>query len=281
MSFQPALPIGGYAGWQFLKRTMESQQAEFARAPAIQRDTEYFRSRIGEIASAEDLVGDRRLLRVALGAFGLDDDLPNRFFIRKVLEEGTEERRALANRLSDTRYREMSAAFGFGPGASAGAREPGFADRIVAAFQARQFERAVGTQSEDMRLALNLTRDLAKLAGRDSSERSKWFTVLGNPPLRQVFETAFGLPRGFGMLDVDRQVEVMQERSAKSFGAPSVSQFADPGKMEDLVRSFLLRGQLASGGIDPNTAGFAAVQLLQPLRAPTGLALRSLFPSAF
>jgi hypothetical protein len=281
MSFQPALPIGGYAGWQFLKRTMEAQQAQLARSPALQRDTEYFRETIGKISSAEELVGDRRLLRVALGAFGLDDDLANRFFIRKVLEEGTVERGALATRLADTRYREMSAAFGFGPGEVPGVRTPGFSDRIVAAFESRQFERAVGVQNEDMRLALNLTRDLADVARRDSSERAKWFTVMGTPPLRQVFETAFGLPRGFGLLDVDRQQEILQDKAQRLFGDTSVAQFADPAKMDDLVRRFLLQAELENGALGPTTRGLAAVQLLQPLTQPSGLAFRSLLQAPF
>jgi hypothetical protein len=281
MSFQPALPVGGYAGWQFLKRTMEAQQAQFVRGPALQRDAAHFRERIGEITTAEELVKDRQLLRVALGAFGLDDDLPNRFFIRKVLEEGTLERRALANRLSDTRYRELSEAFGLGPGATPGGRDPGFADRILAAFETRQFERAVGLQNEEMRLALNLTRDLSRLAGRETSERAKWLTVLGNPPLRQVFETAFGLPKGFGLLDVDRQVEVMETRARAVFGDAGVTQFAGPERMEGLIRRYLLRAQVEAGGIGPTTPGFAAVQLLRPIAQPSGLALGALFAPRF
>jgi hypothetical protein len=281
MSFQPALPLGGYAGWQFLKRTMDAQQAQLARSPAIQRDTDYFREKIGQVASAEELVSDRRLLRVALGAFGLDDDLRNRFFIRKVLEEGTAERTALANRLADTRYREMSSAFGFGPGETPGAGAAGFADRIVAAFESRQFERAVGVQNEEMRLALNLSRELDNLARRDSSERAKWFTVMGNPPLRQVFETAFGLPKGFGLLDLDRQQTVLQDSAQRLFGERTVAQFTDPEKMDDLVRRFLLRAELENGAIGPTTRGIVALQLLQPLTQPSGLSARSFLLSPF
>jgi hypothetical protein len=69
-------------------------------------------------------VGDRRLLEVALGAFGLDDDIRNRFFIRKVLEEGTTSpSRRFANRLSDKRYLALAETFGFGdrPGGNVGA----------------------------------------------------------------------------------------------------------------------------------------------------------------
>ena len=40
--------------------------------------------------SAADLVADRRLLKVALGAFGLEGEIDKKAFIRKVLEEGTD-----------------------------------------------------------------------------------------------------------------------------------------------------------------------------------------------
>ena len=268
MMFQPALPVGGFAGWQFLNRTMETQQENFARSPVVQRETAYFRERIGQIETAEQLVGDRRLLKVALGAFGLQSDLPNRFFIRKVLEEGAIEPKSLANRLSDKRYLEMSRAFGFGDFDTPNTRLSDFADRIVQAYQSRQFEVAVGTRDENLRLALNLRRDLADLAGSDRSDRAKWFSVMGQPPLRQVFETVFNLPKSFGALDLDRQLGVLQDRTRRSFGDARLSQFTDPDKVEDLARQFLLRAQAAEGGINGGTRGAAALQLLQGASFP-------------
>jgi len=79
---QPLIPLGGYAGWRFLSASLDTQLSRFAESPVAARDMDYFRQEIGKITSAEDLVSDFRLLRVALGAFGLQDDLPNRAFIR-------------------------------------------------------------------------------------------------------------------------------------------------------------------------------------------------------
>mgnify|MGYP006142551315 FL=1 len=81
--FQPIVPSGGLVGWRFLQRTYESQADNFNQSTQLQRDTEYFRENIASISNAEDLVADRRLLTVALGAFGLDADLGNKFFIKK------------------------------------------------------------------------------------------------------------------------------------------------------------------------------------------------------
>lgn len=47
--------------------------------PKIRNDEAYFRAKIGSVKTAEQLVSDRRLLKVALGAFGLEADINNRF----------------------------------------------------------------------------------------------------------------------------------------------------------------------------------------------------------
>lgn len=133
MSFQPLVPVAGFGGWKFLNRTMEAQQATFNKSPALQRDIEYFQKEIGKVKNADELVSDRRLLRVALGAFGLQDDLDNRFFIKKVLNEGTTEPKSLANRLADKRYLEFAKAFGFSDPVPSKANE--FADRITEAYK--------------------------------------------------------------------------------------------------------------------------------------------------
>jgi len=78
MSFGPVIPVGGYAGWRFLQRTVEVQKERFVASAKMQRDEAYFRDRIGGISSAEELVADRRLLQIALGAFGLGEDIGNK-----------------------------------------------------------------------------------------------------------------------------------------------------------------------------------------------------------
>lgn len=369
MTYVPVVPTGGAAGWAFLQRTREAQQAAFADSASVTRETERFAERIGEVGSAEELVADRELLTVALGAFGLSDDLNNRFYIQRILEEGATDDRALANRLTDRRYAELAGAFTFeapapsaaelvvasyptrsagelvakrdgdherrlelimlrelappdpdGPEVSEETRwrtvatsrasmavlsealdlpagfgalplsdrasalqaaaqarfgedaidriaeprvieellgsflvdpplpalaQPGFAEGIIARYEARGFEEAVGEQAPDMRLVLNLQRELPALADRAAGVDTLWFTVMGTPPLREVFETAFGLPTSFGTLDVDRQLEVFKERAQGTFGDEGVAQFSDPEAMDELTRLFLARSQIA------------------------------------
>ncbi|WP_116133247.1 DUF1217 domain-containing protein [Tropicimonas sp. IMCC34043] len=257
MTFQPILPLSGYAGWGFLQRTLAVQQETHATSGPVKRDTDYFAENIGKAKTAEDLVGDRRLLAVALGAFGLDADINNTFFIRKVLEEGTADKTALANKLSDKSYLKLCEAFGFGQGIPARTQLSGFADEIVSAYRDRQFEIDVGDQNTDYRLALNAQRELAEIAGDDMSDNAKWYTVMGSEPLRSVFETAFGLPDSFGNLDVDRQMEIFRDKTQRAFGFSEVTGFSDPDVMNELVRTYLVRSELKNSASGMSSANIA------------------------
>lgn len=261
MSFQPVVPLAGYAGWTFLTRTLERQQEAHASAVVRQRDTDYFAERIGTITSAEELVEDRRLLSVALGAFGLDEDINNRFFIQRVLGDGITSEDALSNRLADKRYRAFSEAFGFGEGLPPRTLLSGFATEIVAAYRERQFEIAVGEQDESLRLSLAAVRELEDLSVRSVSNDTQWLTIMGTPPLRAVFETAFGLPSAFATLDIDKQREILQEKSARVLGTDQVADFADPDLREQLIKTYLLRNQVQSG-LSASAPGQIALQLL-------------------
>lgn len=267
MTFQPALPFGGFAGWNFLKRTQTQQTSLSNRDPVQQRDVAYFREKIGKIDTAEQLVDDRRLLRVALGAFGLDSDIGNKAFIRKVLEGGTLTPDSLANRLADKQYQKFSAAFGFGDFSVPRSKISTFADKIIPDFQARQFEAAVGARDDNMRIALNAERELPAMAKRTNvSDDTLWFNVMGNKPLRQVFEVALGIPTSLGKLDLDRQLEVFKERAEKQLGSASLKQFKDPAAIDSLMRRYHIRSEAAS-----------ATQLTSPQATALSLLQSNLF----
>ncbi len=250
MSFQPVIPASGYAGWRFLSRTVEGQRAAFDKAPTQARLTQYFRDNVGKAKTAADLVGDRRLLEVALGAFGLSDDLNAKAFVRKVLEGGTLDPKALANRLSDKRYSALALEFGYG---DLGSRTnlPGFADKIVARFQAQTFQVAVGEKDANLRLALNVTSGLKDVVESNRGENAQWFALMGNPPLRSVVETALGFPPSFGRLDIDQQLGAFKDRAAAVLGTSKVADLQDPARQEKLIRLFLVRSEAQSASLSP------------------------------
>lgn len=259
--------MGGFAGWAFLKRTQTAQQAALQASPAASRDEAYFRAKIGEVKTADELVNDRRLLRVSLTAFGLENDIDSKAFIRKVLTDGTLKEGALSNRLADKRYRDFSAAFGFGDFPVSRNQVSGFADKILAQHRTKTFEAAVGAQNGTFRLALNAERELPALAAKSGSDDAKWFTIMGNRPLREMMQVALGLPSSLAALDLDQQLSAFKSRSRSVFGDTTVAQFKDPGQMEKLVRTYLTRADLAASGDAGATRAGLALQLLSGLRS--------------
>lgn len=262
MSFQPVLPLSGFTGWSFLKRTLARQQVAHQAAPALQRDEAYFREKIGKVKTAEQLVSDKRLLRIALTAFGLEGDLNSTAFIRKVLEGGTLKEGSLANKLADKQYQKFSSAFGFGDYSVPRTKISTFPDEILSAFRARSFETAVGDQNNTYRLALNAEREVAIVATGTSSDNAKWYTILGNQPLREVFQTALGLPKSFASIDIDQQLSVLKARSQAAFGSDTVAQFKDPARMEALVRRYITRAEMQDQGAASSSSAIA-LQLLR------------------
>jgi Protein of unknown function (DUF1217) len=266
VTLQPIILSGGYTGWTFLKRTGSSQTALLAAQPEAKRDAQYFRDKIGSINTAEQLVNDRRLLKVALEAFGLEGDLNNKYFIRKVLEDGTLKEGTLSSKLADKQYQKLSAAFGFGDFSVPRSKISDFADKILTARNERAFETAVGTQDNALRLALNARRELADMAGKGGSDSTQWFRIMGNSPLRQVFEKGLGLPTSTGKLNLDRQLGLFRTKAETLFGSSTVAQFKDPAKVETLIRRFLLRTE-ADAVSAQSSPGAAALQMLTQTNA--------------
>lgn len=219
---------------------METRQVEAtAKDPVVQRATTYFRDNLTTNTTAQDLVSDYKMLQVALGAFGLGDDIANKAFIRKVLESDLGNKTSLVNRLSDKRYLKLAQEF------------QGRSDDPVATGQAmsqayvqQQFQKRVGEGDESYRLAMNARNELKDFATRSSSDKTMWYEVLGSEPLRKVFQGAFGFGNSIGNLPVDRQVEDFMAASERVLGSSSFSRIGSDGTIDKLVTRYLALSQI-------------------------------------
>jgi len=240
MTILPFTGGGGLAGWSLLSRTGDRQRQMVAQEGQIRQASQHYRDRIASVGSADDLLSDYKLLKLSLGAFGLEADVGNKAFIRKILESDLDDDKSLANRLADKSYRKLAEAFGFGAGKQR-PQEKGFADRIVSQFVEREFEARVGESDGNLRLALSARRELAELSATPSSNDTKWFEILGNTRLRKVFEGAFGFSSSYAKMPIDRQHAEFKAAARRVMGTDSVAAFSDKAQVEKLVRTFLAR----------------------------------------
>ena len=252
----------GLLGWQILQRNESRYMEVVAKDPQIRRETEYFANGIGALDSASDLVSDYRMLNVALKAFGLEDDVANKAFIRKVLESDLSDDRSLANRLGDKRYLRLAEAFGYGDPAGSNNTGPAIIERISQAYLQSEFERRVGEGDETLRLALNARRELQQMQSRESSDQTLWYEVLGNQPLRTVFEGALGFPASYGKLPIDRQHSLFSTQARKFLGSDSFRDLGEPVKMEKIITQYLVRAGI-SEAISANRFSTALTLLIR------------------
>ncbi|MEX5597725.1 DUF1217 domain-containing protein [Pseudophaeobacter sp. C1-32P7] len=266
--YQPIIPADGIVGWRILQATYDKQFETFSNDTLLKSESDYFRENIGNIKTAGDLVKDTRLLGIALGAFGLDDQLPMKALVQKVLEEGSSADDALANRLGDDRWVAFTEAFGFGPGDTVKTGSVEDMENIIFSNKTQSFEAAVGVQNESMRIALFAERELVNIAtdlnedGEPTSIDTKWYNIIGQPALQKMFQTTFNLPPSFIQLDVDRQLEIYKDRAQNFLGTDDLSVYADPEKMEELTTRYLAQAQLADYQSSQSSASTALRLLL-------------------
>lgn len=261
MSFSPVVPTSGIAGWRFLQRTYTTQLENFSASQMRVRENQYFLDNIGSVKTAADLVNNRRLLSVALGAFGLQDDIDSKFFVQKILQDGTADDSALANRLADSRYQKFSEAFGFGPGELRKTNLQSNMAEVARLNTLEAFEASVGEQEGSLRIALFAQRELQGLAAQNVSDDAKWFELMGQPPLRQMFEIALGLPSSFGQIDLNQQLSVFREKLRAVTGSSELSQFTDTKAMEQITNRYLARDQINQYSTASNSSSIALTLL--------------------
>ena len=77
--------IARIAGYALLQRRMDDNLALVARSPQVTRDLQYFREHIREADSPEALMGDYRLARVVLTAYGMGGEIGKKALLEKVM----------------------------------------------------------------------------------------------------------------------------------------------------------------------------------------------------
>ncbi len=228
------------------------QLLEEKREEVIEK-SEYFMDNIAEISSADALIFDAKLLEVSLVAFeveNLSTEDGGEYFLRKiqkVLEQGASDPNALANVLGDKSLINLAEAFGFDNEPSLYIHSDEFYDELSSDYITYTFEGSVGDQQEDLRYALNFQRAIPDMADATDSDETRWYQVLANDSLREVFQTALGLPDEFAYIDIDKQLEQIMEKANTRFGISSFDQLGNSEEVDKIINTYLIVNEALSG----------------------------------
>ena len=215
--------LSATANFRIITENMTRSLETTAARPDVSRQTEYYLAHIGEVKSIDDFLANDRLYRYAMKAHGLEDMIYAKAFIRKVLEEGTDDSSSFANSLSDKRYRQFAETFNFqrfGESTTAFDRtQQGTVDQ----YYRQTLEEQAGDQDEGVRLALYFERKAAAV--------EDVYELLADPALLKVTQVMLGFSEATGAIDIDRQADMISARL-------DIEDFKDPEKLQTLLTRF-------------------------------------------
>lgn len=278
--FTPLLPATGYAGWSFLKSTQNEQTARLAQTPEIRNDLGYLNDKLSEPVSLDAFLQDSRLKRVAMTAYGLAGEEWKSGFIRKALTEAADSDSTFLARLNNRNYTAFAEAFA--PDEAGMIRIPAnvLAD-MSQAYVEQRFREAVGAGDTDLRLSLNFEAEISKIATSGSNADTILFRILGDVPVREVFETALNLPADFRKLPIERQAQDLGQRLQSAFGISDLTRLADAEVKSTVLRRFHAMRGLEGGAISATAPGATALTLLQSGSGLGAFSSQNLFMSLY
>lgn len=202
-----------------LPRSLEVVQSD----GLVQRETDYYLENIGNVKSIDDLMDDDRLFRYVMKAHGLEEMNYAKALVTKVFEEGRDESDAFVNRMADGRYRELAETLDFKRYGAATTSFDKAQQGVVDKYLRQQLEENAGATNEGVRLALYFER---KAPGLTTTEE-----ILADQALSAVVRQTLQIPQETAFLDIDKQVEMLDERI-------DVSTFSDPEELADFITRF-------------------------------------------
>lgn len=211
------------ASYKFISENLTRSLKQVASKPEVVRQTEYYLANITKVKSVDDFLGNDRVYRYAMKAFGLADMTYAKAFIRKVLEEGVDSDSSFANKLSDKRYRDFATAFNFKAYGAATTAFDRTQQGTVDLYDRQLLEEKAGTEDEGVRLALYFARKAPTV--------TSVFGLLADPALLKVTQTLAGLPAASGSIDIDKQAKMVAKRI-------NVEDLKDPAKLAKMLTRF-------------------------------------------
>jgi len=193
---QPAFPI-----YQALTKTREKQFSLFEKGPLIEREVAYFMKEAKKVETIDDFLNNRRLMAVALSAFGMDEEIQYVGRIRKVMSESIDDKGTLKLGTNS------------------------FLREIVEKYKVNEFEKFLGDQNPALREVEYFKRNIGKVENT--------YNILGDKVLRAVVTFALQLPIEIVLQSIEKQKALIDKRL-------DIEDFQDPEFIDKFVRRFLI-----------------------------------------
>ena len=231
------------ASYLAITNNLAKQQAATASEPAVKTDTAYYIANIGKVTSISDFVNNYRLFSYAMTAYGLQDMTYAKGLMTKVLEGGVTSSSALANTLSDPRYKAFAEAFNFAGKGAAATKSTAATTGTVSNYVEQTLETNAGEQNQGVQLALYFTRH--------ASSVTNLYGLLADKNLLRVVQTAFGLPSS-ATVNIDSEKQTLSNYV-------SVADLQNPAKVKQIAERFTAMYDLSGANTSSQSSNISQI----------------------
>jgi hypothetical protein len=207
-----------------------------------QNDDIDYTTNIGAVRTVDDFIKNKSLVTYVLKAYGFDKKGITDDVLRKILTSDPLDPKSFVNQKGNTGYRALATAFNFGtdgkvlPLPKQQAQDRGDLVATADLYLRQSMEEEAGEQNQGVRLALYFQRNVSKITSP--------FSILADPALLQVVQTALGLPASRSSADIDLQATMITKKL-------NLDDLQDPKKLSKFLARFAALYDLNNSGYNP------------------------------
>jgi hypothetical protein len=211
------------ARYQILAANPARTQSMVENDATVKRETAFYNANIKNIKTIDEFVNNFRLFNYAMKAHGLADMAYGKAFIKKLLEEGTDDPKSMANKMTNPLYKEFVKAFDFAGKGVLATSSSSATTETVSKYIQQSLELKEGQQNEGVQLALYFKRKASSITTH--------MGLLGDKAVLTFIQTVFDIPKESSKADLDVQVRNLKKHI-------KIEDLADPAKVDKLIQRF-------------------------------------------
>lgn len=175
---------------------MAENTAKLAKSSSVKNEVEYFRNKVSNLQSVDDVFKDGRLMRFILKAYDLEDQMQYPARIKQIMKDDPTNPRALLQRMTNPGYREINSALDFFSSGLTKLKGEALQKDIITRYQSARNEDQIAGLSPNLEEAFYFERKIGKVRNG--------YEILGDPVLFNVAKTALNLPASVSGSNIER-----------------------------------------------------------------------------
>lgn len=178
--------------------------AKLAKSSSVKNEVEYFRNKVSNLQSVDDVFKDGRLMRFVLKAYDLEDQMQYPARIKQIMKDDPTDPRALLQRMTNPGYREINAAMDFFVSGLTKLKGEALQKDIISRYQSARSDDQLAELSPNLEDALYFERRIGRVRNG--------YEILGDPVLFSVAKTALSLPSSVSASNIDRLKALVESK---------------------------------------------------------------------